>query len=119
MVSTYTISLQEQLINKDIPFLAEILPFDFKAVLAKGRSNYLCLRRLEYAVRRQKMLFDDFGAAIGDILDWSKQTRDGSLSDLGFLPDGRVWDAVKSEHGNCRGRKCLGNATCVGSAAKI
>jgi len=106
VVSTYTIALQEQLINKDLPFLAGILPFEFTAVLAKGRGNYVCLRRLEYAVRRQAMLFDDFGIALSDILTWSKTTEDGSLSDLGFVPLSKVWDSVKSEHGNCRGRKC-------------
>ena len=47
LVSTYTITLQQQLINKDIPFLADILPVPFSAVLAKGRNNYLCIRRLK------------------------------------------------------------------------
>ena len=53
LISTFTITLQEQLINKDIPFLAAALPQTFTAVLAKGRGNYLCRRRLEFALRRQ------------------------------------------------------------------
>ena len=54
LISTYTITLQEQLINKDLPFLANCLGIDFTAVLAKGRSNYICLRRLTYAGKMQK-----------------------------------------------------------------
>ncbi|MCZ6602223.1 MAG: DEAD/DEAH box helicase, partial [Planctomycetota bacterium] len=45
IISTHTISLQEQLVTRDIPFLRRVLPFDFKAALIKGRSNFVCLRR--------------------------------------------------------------------------
>jgi ATP-dependent DNA helicase DinG len=48
LVSTFTITLQEQLVNKDIPFLNRCLPRKFNAVLAKGRSNYICKRRLNF-----------------------------------------------------------------------
>ena len=106
LISTYTITLQEQLINKDIPFLSEIMPGRFYARLAKGRGNYLCRRRLAYALRRQKGLFDNVGAELSQIDDWARNTEDGSLSDLPFVPSAQVWDAVKSEHGNCPGRKC-------------
>ena len=106
VISTYTITLQEQLINKDIPFLAEILGVDFTARLAKGRSNYLCLRRLEYAMRGQRKLFSGSSAELALIYDFSKRSEDGSISDLPHLPPGNVWEAVRSEHGNCRGRKC-------------
>jgi ATP-dependent DNA helicase DinG len=106
LISTFTITLQEQLINKDIPFLAKALPQTFTAVLAKGRGNYLCKRRLEFAMRRQATMFDDLGSALAVIRQWANQTEDGSLSDIPVLPNNLVWDAVKSEHGNCRGRKC-------------
>ncbi len=106
LISTFTITLQEQLINKDIPFLVDSMPHKFTAVLAKGRGNYLCKRRLEFALRRQKGLFDEFGSALAVISNWANQTKDGSLSDIPFLPKSRIWDTVKSEHGNCRSRKC-------------
>ncbi|UCF17864.1 MAG: DEAD/DEAH box helicase [Phycisphaerales bacterium] len=106
IVSTFTITLQEQLINKDIPFLKSCMPQRFNAVLAKGRGNYLCKRRLEFAVRRQAMLFDRDSSELDLIKSWADDTKDGSLSDLPFLPSGKVWDRVRSEHGNCRGRKC-------------
>jgi len=115
LISTFTITLQEQLINKDIPFLAESLPqtftpplrgAGFTAVLAKGRGNYLCKRRLEFALRRQAAMFDEFGSALAVIKRWAGQTEDGSLSDIPILPKNHIWDAVKSEHGNCRSKKC-------------
>jgi len=106
LISTFTITLQEQLISKDIPFLANCLPDKFTAALAKGRGNYLCRRRLEFALRRQMGLFDEFGSQLRAISDWAGQTEDGSLSDVPFSPKNLLWDAVKSEHGNCRGRKC-------------
>jgi len=106
LVSTFTITLQEQLINKDIPFLRKALGRPFTAVLAKGRGNYLCLRRLDFAKTRQERLFDDFGTALAELSDWARQTQDGSLSDLASTPSMELWDAVRSEHGNCRSRKC-------------
>src|SRR5215213_1168294 len=58
VISTHTIALQEQLIDKDIPLLRAIYPNEFSAVLVKGRSNYLCKRRLEQTRGRQSYLFD-------------------------------------------------------------
>jgi len=112
LVSTYTIALQEQLINKDIPFLAKCLPQSFTAVLAKGRGNYLCKRRLEFALRKQKGLFDQVFSELERLKSWAETTSDGSLSDLPSPPANRLWDTVKSEHGNCRGRKCPHFARC-------
>ena len=106
LVSTFTITLQEQLINKDIPFLADCMPQEFTAVLAKGRGNYLCRRRLDFALRRQRGLFDESGSELEMINHWAGKTKDGSLSDIPFVPKNNIWDAVKSEHGNCPGRRC-------------
>ena len=106
LISTFTITLQEQLTGKDIPFLNKCLPRGFTAVLAKGRGNYLCRRRLEFAIRKQGRLFDESGSQLAVINDWARETEDGSLSSLPFVPKSHVWEAVKSEHGNCRGRKC-------------
>ncbi len=106
LISTFTITLQEQLINKDIPFLTGCMPQKFTAVLAKGRGNYLCKRRLEFALRKQEFLFNKFSNQLSVISQWASQTKDGSLSDLPFLPKINIWNAVNSEHGNCRGRRC-------------
>ena len=106
LISTYTITLQEQLINKDIPFLSAALKLPFTAVLAKGRSNYLCLRRLEFALKKQANLFDQIYDELTAVKKWAAVTGDGSLSDLPFVPSAKAWSAICSEHGNCPGRNC-------------
>ncbi len=108
VISTNTIALQEQLINKDIPFLDSILPDEFSAVLVKGRHNYIGLRRLAQASRRQQMLFDthDQLQQLRQIEKWAYKTTDGSLADLSVAPHPAVWERARSEHGNCMGRRC-------------
>jgi ATP-dependent DNA helicase DinG len=108
ILSTHTISLQEQLIYKDIPFLRSVMPVEFTAVLVKGRGNYLSLRRMESATTRAASLFyrEEEFAELRSILDWSRQSSDGSLADLDFRPLPVVWDEVESDSGNCQGRKC-------------
>jgi len=106
IVSTFTIPLQEQLCHKDIPFLQRCLPLPFRAVLAKGRGNYLCKRRLDFASRMQHSLLGSTSQELDALRQWALTTEDGSLSDLPFLPSRTIWDKVRSEHGNCRGRKC-------------
>jgi ATP-dependent DNA helicase DinG len=118
LISTFTITLQEQLINKDIPCLADCLGVGFTAVLAKGRGNYVCRRRLEFAIRRMRGLFGADDSLLGAIGEWAGQTKDGSLSDVPFVPKRTVWDAVSSEHGNCRGRKCPYFQTCFYQRAR-
>jgi Rad3-related DNA helicase/REP element-mobilizing transposase RayT len=120
VVSTHTISLQEQLIEKDIPLLRAVYPDEFTAVLVKGRGNYLCQRRLEQARGRQNSLFEDQRQleSLWMIEEWSQQTTDGSLADLPTLPDPSVWDRVRAEQGNCLGKKCHFYKECFWQAAK-
>src|SRR5262249_45259029 len=94
VVSTHTISLQEQLIHKDVPFLQKAMPKPFSAVLVKGRSNYVSLRRLHGAQQRVAALAAEPGAAeqLVQIGRWARRTEDGSRSDLGFTPSPTVWD---------------------------
>src|SRR6478735_3592416 len=120
VISTHTISLQEQLIDKDIPLLRAVYPDEFTAVLVKGRSNYLCQRRLEQARGRQNMLFDDGRQleSLWTIEDWAQRTTDGSLTDLPNVPQPGVWDKVCAEHGNCLGKRCRHYQGCFWQAAK-
>lgn len=108
VISTHTISLQEQLIHRDIPFLNAVLPVEFSAVLVKGRSNYISLRRLKGAAERSQSMFAESQEErqLHNIVKWSGKTTDGSRADLDFRPLPTVWDEVQSEHGNCLGRKC-------------
>ncbi|QDU04248.1 putative ATP-dependent helicase DinG [Gimesia chilikensis] len=108
IVSTNTISLQEQLINRDIPFLNAVLPVEFSAVLVKGRSNYISLRRLKGTVERAGNTFsnEEELSQLDQIAQWSRKTNDGSRSDLDFRPHPKIWDEIQSEHGNCLGKRC-------------
>ena len=120
VVSTYTISLQEQLIEKDLPFLKKATGEDFVAVLVKGRSNYVCLRRLDRACKRAANLFEgrSLRRELERVAEWAMTTEDGSLSDLSPAPDWRVWDRVCAEHGNCRGRRCEQQRRCFYQRAR-
>jgi ATP-dependent DNA helicase DinG len=114
VISTHTIALQEQLLSKDIPFLRSVMEEEFTAVLVKGRSNYLSLRRLDVASQRSKSLFQslDESDQLSTIKIWSSKTTDGSRSDLSFRPLPAVWDSVQSEDGNCLGRDCRTHKDC-------
>ncbi len=109
VIATYTITLQEQLMHKDIPFVQKVLGRTFKTVMVKGRSNYLCLLRLQRARRNGRDLFDHSkGQQLDHIhsLAKSRQLGDGSLQELEEQPDHDVWGAVCAEHGNCTGKRC-------------
>ena len=120
VISTHTIALQEQLIDKDIPLVAAVMPREFSAVLVKGRGNYLSLRRLRLALERAGSLFtdDEERAELVAIASWARQTADGTLADLPALPSDAVWDEVKSDSGNCMGRACPTHGQCFYYAAR-
>jgi len=107
VVSTHTINLQEQLIEKDLPMLEKILPVKFHFAMLKGRGNYLCTRRLHKAMQQTDGLFTSPEAQeLRRIYEWSKKTSDGSLSDFDIEPDAKVWSHVCSERGICSPRIC-------------
>ncbi|MGD0743906.1 MAG: helicase C-terminal domain-containing protein [Verrucomicrobiota bacterium] len=107
VVSTHTINLQEQLTEKDLPMLAQILPVKFNFAMLKGRANYLCTRRLQKAMQQSGNLFTSSEAEeLRRIYEWSKETKDGSLSDFDVEPDPKVWAQVCSERGLCSPKVC-------------
>ena len=112
VISTHTINLQEQLTEKDLPMLAAVLgslpvPVKFNFTMLKGRANYLCTRRLQKAVQQSGNLFTSSEAEeLQRIYAWSKETKDGSLSDFEIEPDPKVWGQVCSERGLCSPKIC-------------
>ncbi len=131
VVATNTISLQEQLVQKDIPLLTRALGLDapeagegvvrpLKSVLVKGRGNYISIRRLKLASQRQDRLLADPAArrSLHVIEEWAYATRDGTLSTLPALERAGVWDKVQSDSGNCMGRKCPHFAECFYQSAR-
>ncbi len=120
VIATHTIALQEQLLGKDVPFLSGILPAEFSVVLAKGRGNFLCKRRMFLALRSGRELFDTGSqeAQMQRIVEWSETTAEGSRQDLDFTPDAAVWSRVNAEAGNCLGRACDHFDACFYQAGK-
>ena len=112
VISTHTINLQEQLTEKDLPMLAGVLgalpePVKFSYTMLKGRANYLCTRRLQKAMQQSGNLFTSSEAEeLQRIYEWSKKTKDGSLSDFEIEPDPKVWAQVCSERGLCSPKTC-------------
>lgn len=126
VISTETINLQEQLIEKDLPLLREALTSgpegranDFSAVLIKGRNNYLCRRKADYLDKNRDFAADgEKQEQIEAILAWVKMTNDGSRSDLAFQPDTDVWEKVMSEADNCLRTQCPFYQSCFYYNAK-
>ncbi len=119
IISTHTINLQEQLLNKDIPILKKVLPVEFDAALMKGRQNYLCSRRLERAMQTANDLFTGpEQSELQRLAEWAGTTRDGSLSDLSVEPDPKVWAQLCSEAHICTQKTCGQNPRCFYQQAR-
>ncbi len=105
VISTGTINLQQQLYEKDIPLAKKILDKDVKAVLVKGRQNYICLRRFN-DTKNEKDLFVEESNELKIISKWLATTQTGSNSDLSFLPNMGLWTKINSESDACMGQRC-------------
>ena len=108
VVSTNTINLQEQLINKDLVLLNRVLPFSFNSVLVKGRSNYLCLRKFrnfkkDFKNKNENSCSDKLFA---QIIDWKDNTRSGEKSEIKFSLPLDIWMDIASESDLCLKSKC-------------
>ncbi len=96
VIATHTIALQEQLMQKDIPFLLDALEVDLKAVLVKGMNNYVCLRKL----------YDSLGTVPDSLYGWAKKTVEGSKTELPVVASADLWDQIGAESENCTHMKC-------------
>ncbi len=102
VISTYTIALQEQLLEKDIPFLLQALGLDLRVVLAKGMGNYLCMRKLD-ETSKQHGFFDD---SVDAVASWAQKTTDGTKSAIPFSVSGDLWGKIYAESDACSYMKC-------------
>ena len=120
IISTHTIALQEQLVQKDIPLLQAVIDDEFTAVLAKGRGNYVSIRRMHAAAEKHDHLFPDPEAvrSLEIIQRWAATTQDGSKSTLPVLPRPMTWERVESDAGNCMGRRCPTYEQCFYQSAR-
>ena len=107
IVSTATKALQEQLYNKDIPFLQKIIPRKFQATLMKGRSNYLCLHKLKQAEDMPVLQGMEDIDYFGDIVEWARETETGDRAELTDLPeDLSFWPHIDARADSCLGQRC-------------
>ena len=116
VVATNTISLQEQLLNKDIPDLRKIIRevsklsswADFECALLVGRANYLCPTRLQKALVGQTEIFDGRQREeLERIATWAKEeAREGIRQELSPAPMGSVWDMVNADSSLCSSKRC-------------
>jgi len=119
VVSTNTINLQEQLVQKDLPFLRRTLGESFRFALVKGRQNYVSIRRALLAAQSASVLFEgQQRAELEAIVAWLRTTREGSLQDLPFQPSPEVWDEVASESDVCLRAKCPHFESCFYQRAR-
>jgi DNA polymerase-3 subunit epsilon/ATP-dependent DNA helicase DinG len=106
IVSSNTINLQDQLFNKDIPDLQRILPLPFRAAILKGRSNYLCMRRLA-AFRRSRRLTPEQARVLAKVFAWLPTTRTGDRAELLLInTDNDVWADLQATPETCPGDGC-------------
>lgn len=109
IISTETINLQEQLIDKDIPLLRELTGVDFRAALAKGRHNYLCRRRLSLLSGEQRdalLPAPSLALDLDRIVKWLERGADGNRDSIDFRMEAATWNLVCCETGNCLAKKC-------------
>jgi len=108
VISTNTINLQDQLINKDIPDVRKTLKIDLHATVLKGRSNYLCPRRLENMRRRGPENIDEL-RVIAKVLVWLQVTKTGDRGEINLNgpAERQAWMRLSSEDEACNTENCL------------
>lgn len=118
VIATANIALQEQLVKKDLPAMAEVLPWDFSFALLKGLNNYVCKAKVGGISNRD--LFSDHVALsqFADIMAWAETTETGDMSELPFVPLPQVWSRASTMTDECAGSDCGLYNSCFGVAAK-
>ena len=107
VISTGTKNLQEQLMDKDIPFLQEILPAKFRAAVMKGRNNYACLHRIKRAETTPVLEGLDQIDQFDEVFRWVTRTETGDRAELSNLPENLpFWRHIDARSDTCLGQKC-------------
>jgi len=117
VVATYTKALQQQLVQKDLPFLKTVLG-DFRYALCVGGENYLCLRRFDQ-LRMGDLYEQNEREALNRLFTWSTMTRTGLRSELDIEPGYALWAKVCRQADLCFGKDCSFNRDCYYLKAKV
>jgi len=107
VISTATKSLQEQLYQKDIPFLQKHFAPELKVAVMKGRSNFLCLAKMHAMADQPVLRGTEEVDAFRQIKGWARLTESGDRAELAFLPDdSELWTRIDARRDTCTGQKC-------------
>lgn len=107
VVSTHTVQLQQQLLERDVPLLKKIMPFDFSATLLKGRNHYLCLRKFEHTLQDHHEDNYDTNFTKAQLIIWLTETEQGDVEELSMASGGKLfWNTVKSDANSCLNHRC-------------
>lgn len=119
IVSTYTKTLQEQLMEKDLPFLQDALNLNFRFALCVGSQNYLCLRRFNQGFNYELFEGKREVKEIMRINKWQKKTDTGVRFELDFEPSESTWSKICRQSDLCLGKKCIYRKNCFYNKAKL
>lgn len=122
LVSTATKTLQEQLFNEELPLIKNALGERLRAMVLKGRGNYVCLRKFEMILENPgDYLADDERETFMTLIPWIARTSTGDISEntgFNYLRNKIVWNKVVSEASSCEGENCKNFAICPTMTAK-
>jgi ATP-dependent DNA helicase DinG len=119
IISTGTKNLQDQLFYRDLPVVRAALGGGLKCALLKGRSNYLCLYRMERSRESGEFPSKSAVSELEAVLEWSARTSDGDLSLASVISDdSSLWPFVTSTAENCLGAECPRFEACFVVAAR-
>ncbi|MCV9877314.1 ATP-dependent DNA helicase [Brenneria izbisi] len=107
IISTGSKALQDQLYSRDLPTVAKALKYQGKLALLKGRSNYLCIERLEQQSLAGGELSAELLSELVRLRGWSSATTEGDIATCdGVAEDSQIWPLVTSTNDNCLGSDC-------------
>ncbi len=112
VIATSTIHLQQQLYEKDIPFLQDVLHMPVRTTVLKGRNNYICKRRLYQAYEQRALFGEHDSETLGMLMLWVNQTTSGDHADISSPVSPQVWGRVCSDRNSCMGYRCQYRNSC-------
>ncbi len=122
VVATTTKTLQDQLVEKDLPRMVKALGLPVRFAVLKGRSNYLCLQKLKEHLENDQQSLDvapGFGSEVAKLAVWAQHTDTGDRAELDFEPSAEAWDALSVSGRECPGAKsCPSGPVCFAEKAR-
>jgi DNA polymerase-3 subunit epsilon/ATP-dependent DNA helicase DinG len=106
VISTNTLNLQDQLLRKDIPVVEQIIGQQLRTAVLKGRSNYICPRRLQTLRRRRPGTVDEL-KMLAKLLIWLQNTQTGEKNELSLrFTEHSIWNHLSADDEDCTAEHC-------------